>query len=127
MSDVSIVDPQTGEVETLTEEEALEYSKIDRIFKKFGPRRDELNAKIKRVFNTKGKRIVGPVVVSVTERASKDVKAAQVRYPQDKFPQFYEMQPVFQFDRLSPRQQKPFLGTTLALSVDILADDSPEA
>lgn len=127
MSDISVIDPETGEVvETLTEEEAIEYAKIDRVFKKYTPRKNELNAKIKRVFNTKGKRKVGPVIVTVTERTTKDVKAAEAKYPQSRFPHLYETVPVFQYDRLTDRQKKSFESTTLALSVDVLAEDSPE-
>jgi len=124
---MQISSPTEAEVETLTVEEAIEYSKIDRIFKKFTPRHKELNAKIKRVFTTKGKRVIGPVVIDLNERESKDVKAAETRYPYAKYPQFYEVKPVFQFDRLSARQQKPYLGTTLVLTIDVLAEDSPEA
>jgi hypothetical protein len=122
MSDA--VNQQTGEV--LTEDEAMEYAKIDRVFKKYKDRFDELNAKIKRVYNSKGKRKVGDVIISVSERNSKDTKSAAEKYPQDKYPQFWETKPVFNFDALSERQKKPFLGTTLALSVDVLAEDSPE-
>lgn len=127
MSDTLVTNPETGEVtETLTEEEALEYAKIDRVFKKYTPRKNELNAKIKRIFTTKGKRKVGPVVIDVTERNSKDAKSAEIKYPQSKYPHLYETVEVFQFDRLTDRQKKPFLGKVLALSVDILAEDSPE-
>lgn len=122
MSDTS-ANPETGEI--LTEEEAVEYAKIDRVLKKYTPRRNELNAKIKRIFTSKGKRLIGPVIIDVTERTSKDTKAAEAKYPRAKFPHLWEDVPVFQFDRLTERQQKPFLGTTLALSVDVLAEDSP--
>lgn len=121
MSDA--VNPGTGEV--LTEAEAVEYAKIDRVFKKFKPRFEELNKKIKRVYDTKGKRVVGPVIISVTERSSSDRKAAEAKYPRDKFPQFWKDQPVFQFDELTDRQKKPFQSTVLALSVDVVAEDSP--
>lgn len=118
------VNLETGEV--LTEEEAAEYSKIDRVFKKYKPRFEELNRKIKRIYNTKGKRVVGDVIISVTERGAKDTKAAAEKYPRDKYPQFWKDVPTFDFDALSERQKKPFLSTTLALSVDVIASDSPD-
>ena len=117
------VNLSTGEV--LTEEEAAEYSKIDRVFKKYKSRFADLNAKIKRVYNTEGKRVVGDVIISVTERNSKDEKAAAEKYPREKFPQLWKDVPVFQFAELTDRQKKPFQTKVLALSVDVLAADSP--
>jgi len=114
----------TGEI--LTEEEAAEYSKIDRVFKKYKSRFAELNSKIKRVYSTPGKRIVGDVIITVSERSSKDEKAAAEKYPREKYPQFWEDVPVFQYAELTDRQKKPFQTKVLALAVDVLAADSPK-
>jgi hypothetical protein len=122
MSDA--VNTQTGEV--LTEEEAAEYAKIDRVFKKFKPRFDELNKKIKRVYTSKGKRQVGDVIIDITTRNTKDVKAAEAKYPREKYPHLWKDEPKFQFDALTDRQKKPFQSVGLALSVDVLAEDSPK-
>ena len=116
--------PETGEV--LTEDEAIEYAKIDRVFKRYAPRFEELKNKIKRVYDTKGKRVVGPIIISISERNTKDLKAAALKYPIEKFPHLWKQEPTFQFESLTERQKKPFLKPGLALSVDVVAEDSPD-
>jgi hypothetical protein len=78
----------------ITEKEIIRYGKLDLGIKKLQPEHKMLNEKIKTAFAAIGTWVVGNVVIKRTEANSFDAKAAEKKYPFDKFPEYYK----FTFD-----------------------------